>query len=79
MTLTLNDGAVKDRVGAEIRDLKPQRKELTLVLPLDLHGFISKFLIDRHTGNVILNVKDGCVRGCRLEFPSKHSSIGPAV
>lgn len=37
------------------------------IIPLPLYRFLNRFLLDRKTGNVTLNVRDGQILGYRVE------------
>ena len=37
------------------------------IIPLRLYSFLNRFLIDKKTGNVTLNVRDGQILGFRVE------------
>lgn len=58
-----------NRLVDEPRDLGPwQKKEaLTLPLPAKVEEVLRQFILDRKTGNVRINVKDGRVLGVHLE------------
>ncbi len=48
-----------------IRAVAPQG--LTLVLPPESRAALARFLSERSTGNVTLNVKDGKILGTKIE------------
>lgn len=37
------------------------------IIPLPLYSFLNRYLLDRKTGNVTLNIRDGQILGYRVE------------
>lgn len=60
--VTPPSGALEDMAA-----LKEREKATVLRVPPAICSVVKKFLLDGHTGNIILNVKDGRILGCKVE------------
>ena len=45
----------------------PPESAMNDAIPADIMGKITQFVLDKHTGNIQLNIKDGEILGVHLE------------
>lgn len=51
----------------EVREVKGVEAEQPIWMPPDLASALCSFLVDKKTGNVTLNIRDGKILGYRVE------------